>query len=125
MLKCVPLDPAWTGSETKLDLRAIYRRKKQDNWGKPILDQDGNEQWDTTGPLPLRRHNKWLGKGFIYVTLADYESLEQVAPFLEQQGLNWREFIQDRRARSPFSATLYLQGLKQELASELVRLKAL
>lgn len=125
MLKCVPLNTAWTGSETKLDLKAIYRRRKQDNWGKPILDKNKMEQWDTTGPLPLRRHHQWVNKGFVYVTLADYDSLEKIAPELEAQGLPWREFIQDRRTRSPFSAELYQAGLKEELKTELADIKAL
>jgi hypothetical protein len=125
MLKCVPLDVAWTGSETKLDLKAIYRRRKQDNWGNPILDANGQEQWDTTGPLPLRRHNAWERKGFRYITLADYESLQEVAPWLNQAGLNPRDFIQDMRTRSPFSLEKYQAGLAQELADELSDLREL
>ena len=127
MLKCIPLDPGWTGSETKLDLKAIYRRRKQNNWGTPILDAEGREQWDTTGPLPLRKHTAWTRKGFVYVTLADYESLEKVAPYLQAADptLDWRTYIQDLRTRSPFNSELYLKGLSEQLAKELQALKAM
>lgn len=121
MLKCVPLDPDWTGSETKLDLKAIYRRRKQDNWGKPVLDAQGLEQWDTTGPLPLRRHNAWERKGFQYVTLADYASLEAVSAYLP----DWRSFIQDPRTRSPFSFEKYQAGAMQRQIDALAGLRAL
>ena len=122
MLKCVPLDPAWTGSETKLDLKAIYRRRKENNWGTPILDDDGFEQWDTTSALPLRRHTAWVNKGFKYITLADEGSLQQVA---KQLGPDWHSYIQDLRARSPFSLELYLAGVQQQKAEHLSGLRAL
>ena len=126
MLKCVPLDLAWTGGETKLDLKAIYRRRKQDNWGNPVLDADGLEQWDTTSGLPLRRHNAWLAKGFEYVPLADFDSLEKVGPQLTRDtGRDWREYIQDLRTRSPFSLALYIKGLDQERADTLKELREL
>ena len=38
-LKCIPLNPEWCG-QTKLDLRAVYRRPNG----------------DLTSDLPLRRH---------------------------------------------------------------------
>lgn len=122
MLKCVPLDPAWTGSETKLDLKAIYRRRKQDNWGTPILDADGFEQWDITTPLPLRRHNAWMSKGFQYITLADQDSLIQIAQALPD---DWRSYIQNPRTRSPFSLDLYLAGVQQQKADQLAAIRAL
>lgn len=122
MLKCVPLDPAWVGSETKLDLKAIYRRRKQNNWGVPILDADGVEQWDTTTPLPLRRHAAWLAKGFEYITLADFDSLQQVAGYL---GPRWHDYTQDDRSRSPFSLEKYLSGMVQHKADALTKLRAL
>lgn len=127
MLKCVPLHDAWTGGESLLDLKAIYRRKKVDNWGNPVLDAQGLEQWDTTSGLPLRRHGAWLKKGFIYVTLADYDSLEKAAPYLLERdpSCNWRSYIQDLRTRSPFNAELYMQGLREELAKELADLRAM
>jgi hypothetical protein len=125
MLKCVPLDPSWTGAETRLDLKAIYRRRKQNQWGQPILDANGQEQWDTTGPLPLRRHHKWIEKGFAYITLADYDSLQEVIPWLNKQGLDWRSFIQSELGRSPFDAKKYMQGVAQEQADDLKDLREL
>jgi len=122
MLKCVPFVEGWTGGETRLDLKAVYARRKQDNWGNPILDAEGKEQWDTTGPLPMRRHNAWAKKGWKYITLADYDSLEAVKDAL---GPDWMSYIQDRRTRSPFNVTLWQQGLAKEQADELADLKIL
>ena len=122
MLKCVPLHPAWVGNESRLDLKAIYARRKQDNWGVPILDADGREQWDTTGPLPLRRHHKWVEKGFQYITLADFDSLQQAAAYLDE---DWRSYIADRRTRSPFSLDLWLAQRAQQQQAELDDLRGL
>lgn len=123
-LKCIPLNPEWLGANS-LDLKAIYRRRKTDNWGHPILDADGNEQWDTTGPLPLRRHNDWISKGFEYITLADEDSLRQAAPFLQAEGLNPMSFMQDRRTRSPFNAQMWLDDQKSAGAARLSELRDL
>jgi len=116
MLKCVPFNDEWPGSSS--DLRAIYERRQQDNWGNPVLDADGNEQWDTTGPLPLRRHNDWVRKGFRYLTLADEDSLQKASGWLRSQGLDPMVFMQDRRNRSPFSLDLYMQGREERESAE-------
>lgn len=118
-LLCVPLNAAWTGPESGLDLRAIYARRRQDNWGDPVLNPDGTEQWDTTGPLPLRRHEAWVRKGFQYITLADEDSLVAVAKSIEATtGRSWRDFIQNRRTRSPFDLEKWLAGRRDaDLAS--------
>lgn len=78
MLKLVPFNNVWV-DHNKLDLKAIYRRPR---WTKDEFDQDVQERgpdglplWDLTGPLPVKQHNKWLAKGFEYVTLADRDSL--------------------------------------------------
>jgi len=123
-LKCIPLRPEWTGS-TAPDLRAIYRRRKQDNYGTPILDADGREQWDTTGALPLRQHDKWAAKGFEYITLADEQSLGRVAGALRADGLDPQSFIQDRRARSPFSAEMWHADQRAAEDARLVQLREL
>ena len=123
-LKCVPLNPDWTGA-TSQDLRAIYRRKVVDNYGQPILDADGREQWDTTGPLPLRRHNDWDRKGYEYITLADEDSLGKAAPWLRAQGLDPHSFIQDRRARSPFSAEMWMQDQRAAEETRVTELRGL
>ena len=123
-LKCIPLRPEWTGS-TAPDLRAIYRRRKQDNFGNPILDRDGREQWDTTGALPLRQHAKWAAKGFEYITLADEESLGKVAGVLRMEGHDPMSFMQDRRTRSPFNAEMWLADQKSADDTRMAELREL
>lgn len=110
-LKCIPLNPAWTG-DTKLDLRAIYRRPNG----------------DITTALPLRRHHSWEAKGLTYVTLADYESFAIAVPFLRASGYNPQEFVAgmdgDGRA-TPWNADTYSADTKATLASAEADLKAL
>lgn len=118
-LKCVPLVPGMFG-DTKLDLKAIYRRRKQDNWGTPELDANGLEQWDLTGPLPLRRHQDYVNKGFEYLTLADEQSLVDARHLVP----HWEQYAnQDRRTRSPFSQALYLEDVRSHDDRELVDLR--
>lgn len=74
--KCIPLNPAWTGT-TKLDLRAVYKRKNG----------------DLCSNLPLRGHHAWEAKGLEYVTLADAESFERAVPFIRSSGLNPADYI--------------------------------
>ena len=112
MFRCVPLDLAWTG-DTKIDIRAIYRRP------------DGHGGWDLTGALPLRRHNDWLRKGFVYVTLADGESLKVAAPALQAQGLDWRTFIHDVRTGSPWQPDQYRTQQALEQSAEETELRTL
>lgn len=92
--KCVPLNDDWYG-DTKLDLRAIYKRPNG----------------DLTADLPVRRHGKWKAKGLEYVTLADPESLRLASPWLRSQGLNPSEFVHGRDGDgnpSPWNAQKYL-----------------
>ena len=125
-LKCVPLVAGMSGSDNKLDLRAVYRRKKCDNWGKPILDAEGREQWDVTGPLPLRRHGDYVRKGFEYITLADEQSLLDAAQPLSAAGIDWRQFAnQERRTRSPFNPVLYADDTRSNRERELETLRDL
>ncbi len=74
----VPFRENWTGSQTKLDLKAIYRRP----------DPSGIT---LTGPLPLRRHSDWAGRGLQYVCLATLEDLALVAPYLQAEGIDPNE----------------------------------
>ena len=74
--KCVPLNPAWVG-DTKLDIRAIYKRANG----------------DLTSGLPLRRHHNWVAKGLEYVTLADPDSLSKAAKFLKAEGHDVNSFV--------------------------------
>lgn len=122
MLKLVPFNNAWI-DHTKLDLKAIYRRPR---WTKDEFDQDvqelgpdGQPLWDLTGPLPVRQHNKWMAKGFQYVTLADRDSLLAAA---QQQTLlhgSYREFDQHQTG-GPWNAKMYMAG-QQTVDTEAVR----
>ena len=123
-LKCIPLRPEWTGS-TGPDIRAIYRRKKTDNWGNPVLDAEGREQWDTTGGLPLRRHSDWLNKGYEYITLADEDSLAKVAKWLRADGEDPMAYIQDRRTRSPFNPDIWYADQQSAEANRIIELREL
>lgn len=127
-LKCVPLVPEMHGSSSRLDLKAIYRRKKTDNFGAPILDAQGREQWDLTAGLPLRRHDDWIRKGFEYITLADEQSLIDARGVLHANGIDWQVYAnQDRRTRSPFNAAIYQEDARsnhEQYVAELRRLIA-
>lgn len=83
-LKLVPFNPSWVNHD-KIDIHAIYRRPRfiEDAYGERRRenDKDGLPTWDLTGPLPLRQHQRWLSKGFEYVTLANRESLLVAARF--------------------------------------------
>lgn len=110
-LKCVPLNPAWTG-DTKLDLRAVYARANGD-----LLTS-----------LPMRRHHSWEAKGLRYITLADSESLAIAAPFLRAQGLNPQDFVcgVDGDGRpTPWSNELYQAGTAANMAAADAELVAL
>ncbi len=94
-LKCVPLNAQWCGS-TKLDLRAIYRRRNG----------------DLTSGLPLRGHQTWVAKGLEYVTLADAESLSSAASSLRAEGKNPQDYVAgiDGDGRpTPWNVALYLE----------------
>jgi len=110
-LKTIPLNPAWTG-DTKLDLRAIYRKPSG----------------DLTGGLPLRRHHAWEAKGLTYVTLADAESLSMAVPFLRANGLNPQDYVVgiDGDGRpTPWSTDLYLADTAATQVSADAALQAL
>lgn len=83
----------------KNDLKAIYRRIRRTVGAFDeeivVTGDDGMPLWDLTTPLPVARHNDWMKKGFEYVTLADRDSLDKVAPFLAIQDppLNVRDYV--------------------------------
>jgi hypothetical protein len=110
-LKCIPLNPAWTG-DTKLDLRAIYKRPNG----------------DLTGSLPMRRHHSWEAKGLAYVTLADAESFVLAIPFLRSLGLNPNDFVAgiDGDGRpTPWMAEAYLADEKANQVTADAKLAAM
>lgn len=113
-LKTIPLNLDWCGSDAKEDFHAIYERREENNWGEPVLDAQGREQWHLTSALPLRRHPDWTKKGFRYLTIAitpEDHAWPKVAAWIRQQtGADPFTFIQDRRTRSTFSLAAYLEG---------------
>jgi hypothetical protein len=125
-LKCVPLYPEMCGESNKLDLKAVFRRRKQNNWGEPELDQEGREQWDLCHGLPLRRYADWQRKGFEYVTLADEQSLIDANGILRAHGHDVADYAnQDPRTRSPFSLQKYLEDTRGNRERELAELRDL
>jgi hypothetical protein len=99
VFKPVPLQVVLQAS-AKVEMKAIYRRLRRTvgAFDEEILEigEDGLPLWDLTTPLPVARHNDWIKKGFEYVTLADRESLDKVAPFLavQEPPLNARDYLQ-------------------------------
>ena len=129
MLKLVPFYNAWI-DHNKLDLTAIYRRPR---WTKDEFDQDVPERgpdglplWDLTGPLPVKQHNKWLAKGFEYVTLADRDSLIeahrkgtlQLGPGITSV----REYDQHQTG-GPWNYKMYAAGQSQHDNAALLQLR--
>jgi len=123
--RAVPFDAEWV-SHNKLDLRAIYRRPVRDEWtGDQKLDPtNGLPQWDLTGPLPLRRHNDYIRKGFQYITLADMKSLHDAAPYLRQKGLDPQSFIMDPRM-GPWNDQFYLSSQVKVDSAQMTELRRL
>ena len=114
MLKLVPFQAVWITHE-KLDLHAIYRRPrfKEDEYGEVQLVPG---EWDLTGPLPVKQHNKWMAKGFEYVTLADRNSLIEAAR-VGTVGGNWREYDQHQTG-GPWNYRKYAEGMKVDAVAQ-------
>lgn len=127
-LKTIPLNLDWCDT-TRQDFAAVYLRRKQDNWGTPHLDAHGREQWDTTGPLPMRRHSDWLKKGYRYLTLAidraDHRWPMVAAWIRQQTGDDPETYIQDLRRRSTFSVDLWSSGAAAQADQDFADLQAL
>ncbi len=112
-MKLVPFQSGWAGSETKLDLKGIYRRPSAD--GGISL----------TSPLPLRRHLDWTRKGFEFVALATREDLGLVAGFLRAEGHDVAELAKSYDPRTGiFLTELYLKDAKASDAAYLVDLQS-
>lgn len=130
MLKLVPFNNAWV-DHAKLDLHAIYRRPR---WTKDDFDQDVQERgpdglpvWDLTAPLPVKQHNKWLAKGFEYVTLADRDSLIEAYKKGTLVGPNGmtvspREYDQHQTG-GPWNAKMYMAGQSKQDNQALLQLR--
>jgi hypothetical protein len=117
-LKLVPFNDAWI-SHDKIDIHAIYRRPKwiEDEYGEfqRKVDAHGVPEWDLTGPLPVKQHNKWRSKGFEYITLANRASLQTAVRYgtLLDQSLqpttNWQQYDQ-HQAGGPWNWRKYNEG---------------
>lgn len=114
----VPFNAAWINHD-KIDVHAIYERPrfKQDEYGEweREIDKDGLQTWDLTGPLPVKSHNKYLAKGFRYVTLADAMSLmiagQQGTVQLQENMTTWREYMQHQTG-GPWNYKKYAEGIR-------------
>lgn len=133
MLRLVPFNQKWV-THDKLDLHAIYRRPQhaEDAYGErhQIVDPEtGEPQWDVTSDLPVKQHNKWLAKGYQYVTLATEKDLHEAA----RQGTLQDEdgnpvapahFKQDPRTGAPWNWRKYSEGAKSTSSADFEQLKA-
>lgn len=97
-MELVPFSEKWAGSETKLDLKAWYRR--------PSV----HGGFSMVGPLPLRRHLDWTRKGCEYVTLGSREDLALVAQSLRADGIDITGMIAAYDNRGHFKLAEYLKG---------------
>jgi len=111
-LRLVPFNQMWV-THHKLDLKGIYRRPRfTANDMDEIVQvfEDGVPQWDIVGPLPIKQHNKFLAKGFEFITLADRTSLNTAAKFgTLPAGTSARDFDQHQTG-GPWYYKLYAQG---------------
>lgn len=97
-VELVPFSEKWAGSETKLDLKAWYRR--------PSV----HGGFSMVGPLPLRRHLDWTRKGCEYVTLASRDDLALVAPWFRAEGVDVAKLAEAYDARGHFRMADYLKA---------------
>jgi hypothetical protein len=126
-LRLVPFNATWIAHD-KIDVHAIYRRPryKADEFGDLYRerDKDGLPTWDITGPLPVRRHNDWIKKGFEYVTLADRESLAVAARFgTLPDGMTAKDFDQHQTG-GPWNYRRYVLGIGEVNDAALAQLEA-
>jgi hypothetical protein len=110
-MELVPFCSELTGSETKLDLKAIYRR--------PCATGVS-----LTSPYPLRRHSDQVAKGFEYVTLASMDDLGQAAGLLRAKGYDPLAMRSSYDRQGHFKIAEYLQQAKAADAAHLADLQA-
>ena len=111
-MELVPFRAQWAGSETKLDLKAWYRRPSS-HGGFSIV-----------GPFPLRRHLDWTRKGFDYLTLGSGEDFALVASSLRGEGLDTGPMAKAYDHRGVFKMAEYLKEAKALDAAYLTDLQA-
>jgi hypothetical protein len=111
-MELVPLNQDWTGSEAKVDIKAIYRRP------------DAAGSVSLTGALPLRRHQQWMAKGFEYVSLASVDDINAVISDLRAAGHDPRSF-QGSYDRGRFNQAAYVAFATKADEVKHAKLKAL
>lgn len=111
-MQLVPFHEDWVGSQTKLDLKAIYRR--------PSV----HGGFTLTGALPLRRHLDWKRKGFDYVTLGSIEDVQQVLPMLTMDGIDLASLRKSYDRNGAFDTATYLKTERQKDDAFLLELQA-
>lgn len=125
-LKLVPFNNAWVQHD-KLDIKAIYKRPRfaVNDLDETVLEEDpktGLPMYDLTGALSVRHHNKHAAKGFLYVTLADRQSLYAAGEHGTIAG-NWREYDQHQTG-GPWNYKLWLKGQEEGDAADFAELEA-
>lgn len=133
MLVLVPFKPEWASATGPsgaplLDIKAIYRRPRKTMLGDPILDEAGFPEFDLTGGLPVQHHQKWIARGFEYVTLATRNDLIAVAhQGLAEQGVqplhDWATYVQNRFDHGPWDPAQYQADLKAAHQARIADLK--
>ncbi len=142
-LRLVPFDPAWVSTvgdsgAPLLDIKAIYQRPHKDPVTFTVIrDHAGFPEWDTVGGLPLQHHNKWVARGFRYVTLAGRADLVAVFnPANREKGIApprdpstgmeipFAEFVQNPRTDGPWDGQRHMQDAADQRTQEIAALTA-
>lgn len=110
-MELVPFSEKWTGSETKLDLQAWYRRPAQ-------------KGFSVVGPFPLRRHSDYTRKGYEYITLATAEDVSKVVGELQVRGVDLAALRRSYDHMGHFKMADYLKTEQQKDDAYLVELQA-
>jgi hypothetical protein len=124
-LKLVPFNDAWIDHD-KIDIHGIYRRPvyREDKYGEmERVYENGVPLWDITGPLPIRQHTKWRGKGFEYITLANRDSLRIAARFGTLKDGTLAEYDQHQTG-GPWNYRRYIEGQETMLTVAVATLRA-
>jgi hypothetical protein len=125
MLRLVPFNMSWVTND-RIDVHAIYQRPryKQDEYGDWHREYDANGMptWDLTSPLPVKSHNKWVQKGFRYVTLANRDSLVRAAETGTLQGGSFRDYDQSQ-AGGPWNYRKFKESQQDTDSAELEKLR--
>jgi uncharacterized protein YbjQ (UPF0145 family) len=109
-MKLVPFLDSWTGSESKLDIKAIYRRP--------------GEGVSLTGGLPVRRHSQWSAKGLRYVCLASVKDVNEAAKSLRESGHVPTDFQASFTREGGFDVDQYVRESRKDDETRLADLRA-